>query len=246
VIADDVDLPVDLRPGDLVALAATGAYTYAMASNVNRVGRPAVVGVRDGTATTWLRREDAADLDRLETGAGRIAPVVRAPEGVDIRAATPRDARPFLEFWAAIVAEGRYVRSETVRHPARVYRARFRRAWTDREAQVVAMDGERVVGHLYVQRDEHPVTHHVATIGIAVAASHRGRGIGSALMSECLRWARGVGVEKVILSVYPHNAAAIALYRKFGFVEEGRLARQSRKSYGDADEILMATWLGRG
>jgi ribosomal protein S18 acetylase RimI-like enzyme len=53
-------------------------------------------------------------------------------------------------------------------------------------------------------------------------------------------------VEKVLLSVYPHNTAAIALYRKFGFVEEGRLARQSRKSTGDEDEILMATWLGRG
>jgi ribosomal protein S18 acetylase RimI-like enzyme len=44
--------------------------------------------------------------------------------------------------------------------------------------------------------------------------------------------------------VYPHNTGAIALYRSFGFVEEGRLARQSRKSYGDEDEILMATWLG--
>ena len=45
------------------------------------------------------------------------------------------------------------------------------------------------------------------------------------------------------LSVYPHNTGAIALYRKFGFVEEGRLARHSRKSYGDEDEILMAAWI---
>ena len=59
-----------------------------------------------------------------------------------------------------------------------------------------------------------------------------------------MRWAREAGVEKILLSVYPHNTAAIALYRSFGFVEEGRLARQSRKSYGDEDEILMATWLG--
>jgi putative acetyltransferase len=49
----------------------------------------------------------------------------------------------------------------------------------------------------------------------------------------------------MVLSVYPDNTAAVALYRKFGFVEEGRLARQSRKSYGYEDEILMARWLGR-
>ena len=246
VVAEGVELPADLRRGDLLAVAATGAYTYAMASAYNRAGRPAVVGVRDATVTPWLRREDAADLDRLEVAAYRAPSVVPPPEGIEIRAATPRDAVAFLEFWSAIVSEGRSVRSETVRHPARVYRRRFRRSWTDREAQVLAVEGDRVVGHLYVQREEHPATRHVATLGIAVAATHRGRGIGGTLMGECLRWARGVGVEKVLLSVYPHNTAAIALYRKYGFVEEGRLARQSRKSYGDEDEILMATWLGRG
>ena len=38
------------------------------------------------------------------------------------------------------------MRSETVRHPPRVYRSRFRRGWTEREAQVLALDGDRVVG----------------------------------------------------------------------------------------------------
>jgi ribosomal protein S18 acetylase RimI-like enzyme len=244
VLADRVGLPDDLHAGDLIAVAGTGAYTYAMASNYNRSGRPAVVGARAGRAVPWLRREDAADLERLETSAHRRDPRTSMPSGITVRPAAPRDAKPFLEFWAAIVAEGRYVRSETVRHPARVYRARFRHPWTEREAQVLAVEGDRVVGHVYVQREDHPVTRHVATLGIAVAASHRGRGVGSVLMAEAVRWARSVGVEKLLLSVYPHNTTAIALYRKFGFVEEGRLLRQSRKIHGDEDEILMATWLG--
>jgi ribosomal protein S18 acetylase RimI-like enzyme len=88
------------------------------------------------------------------------------------------------------------------------------------------------------------VTRHVATLGLAVAAEHRGRGIGAALMAEALRWAERAGVEKVELSVYPSNAPAIALYRRFGFVDEGRLVRQSRKSTGYEDEILMARWIG--
>jgi diaminopimelate decarboxylase len=243
-LAENVRLPAGTGPGDLLAFAATGAYTYPLASVYNRVGRPAVVGVRDGAATLWLRREDAADLDRLEAPAPRVPPRSEPPLDVQIRPARPRDVRSFLAFWSSIVAEGGSVRSERVGHPPRVYRARFRRSWTDHEAQLLAVDEEgRVVGNVYVQRERHPVTSHVATLGIAVAAEYRGRGVGSALLSEGFRWAAGVGVEKIVLSVYPQNAAAIALYRKFGFVEEGRLARQSHKSTGYEDEILMAAWL---
>jgi len=169
---------------------------------------------------------------------------VRPPPGITLRPAAPHDARSFLAFWKAIVAEGRYVRTEEVDTPARVYRGRFRRSWTDREAQILALDHDRVVGHIYVQRESHPVTRHVATIGLAVAKDHRGRGIGAALMSEAIRWSRSVGVEKIVLSVYPHNEAAIALYRSFGFVEEGRLTRHSRRSTGYEDEVLMSVWLG--
>ncbi len=166
------------------------------------------------------------------------------PEGHEIRPARPADARSYVEMWGSIVAEERYVRSESVSHPLRVYRSRFRRSWTDDEAQIVAVEDDRVVGHVYVIRERHPVTRHVATLGIAVSADRRGRGIGSALLAEALRWARDRGVAKLVLSVYPDNDRAIALYRKFGFIEEGRLARQSRKSYGYVDEILMAAWIG--
>jgi ribosomal protein S18 acetylase RimI-like enzyme len=67
--------------------------------------------------------------------------------------------------------------------------------------------------------------------------------VGSALLAAGLRWARLVGVEKVTLEVYPTNEAAVALYRKFGFAEEGRLARQSLKSYGYEDELIMSRFL---
>lgn len=66
VLARDVELPRPPRFGDLLAFAATGAYTYSMASTYNRVGRPAVVAVRDGVGRLWLRRETDEELDRLE------------------------------------------------------------------------------------------------------------------------------------------------------------------------------------
>lgn len=243
-LAEHVRLPASAGPGDLLAFAATGAYTYSLASTYNRVGRPAVIATRDGSVTPWLRREDAADLDRLEIPAARSAsaPVIDA---ITVRPARPADARSYLTFWTVIVEEAGHVRTERVTGTVRTYRRRFRRPWTDREAQIVAVDADgSVVGHLYIEREGHPVTRHVASLGVAVSARVRGRGIGTALMSEAMRWARSVGVEKIVLSVYPNNTGAIALYRKFGFIQEGRLARHSRKSYGDEDEILMAAWIG--
>ena len=69
VVVRDAWLPSDLAPGDLLAVAATGAYCRSMASQYNYVPRPAVVSVRHGMADVVLRRETAADLLALDPGA---------------------------------------------------------------------------------------------------------------------------------------------------------------------------------
>ncbi len=61
-------LPADLAPGDLIAVAATGAYCRSLASNYNHVMRPAVVAVRDGTDRVIVRRETLDDLLGLDVG----------------------------------------------------------------------------------------------------------------------------------------------------------------------------------
>jgi putative acetyltransferase len=161
-----------------------------------------------------------------------------------VRPARPKDARSFLEMWRTVVAEKQFVRSETVSRSVAYYRRHyFRRSWTDDQASLVAVLGDRVIGHLNVAREEGPMTRHVASLGMAVDPDWRGRGVGSALMTEVIRWAREMGVEKLALSVYPHNEAALALYRKFGFKEEGRLTGHSKKSIGYVDEIVMGLWV---
>ncbi|CDO25195.1 diaminopimelate decarboxylase [Mycolicibacterium mageritense DSM 44476 = CIP 104973] len=67
-IIRDVDLPADIRPGDLLAVACTGAYHHSMASTYNMVGRPPVVSVRDGRAELLVRRETTADLLARDLG----------------------------------------------------------------------------------------------------------------------------------------------------------------------------------
>ncbi|MFD7325986.1 diaminopimelate decarboxylase [Streptomyces sp. NPDC059875] len=68
VLADGVPLPGDVRPGDLLAVPAAGAYHLSMASGYNLVGRPPVVAVADGRARTLVRRESLDDMSRRDVG----------------------------------------------------------------------------------------------------------------------------------------------------------------------------------
>jgi diaminopimelate decarboxylase len=66
IVVKDAWLPDDVAPGDLLGVAATGAYCYSMSSRYNLIGRPAVVTVRNGQARLILRRETVDDLLSLE------------------------------------------------------------------------------------------------------------------------------------------------------------------------------------
>lgn len=69
IVVRDAVLPGDVTAGDLLAVAATGAYCRSMASNYNWVPRPAVVAVRNGAASLVMRRETIEDLLALDAGA---------------------------------------------------------------------------------------------------------------------------------------------------------------------------------
>jgi diaminopimelate decarboxylase len=68
IVVRDAYLPADLAHGDLIAVAATGAYCRSMASNYNHVPRPAVVAVSGGSSRVIVRRETVDDLMRLDVG----------------------------------------------------------------------------------------------------------------------------------------------------------------------------------
>ena len=79
---------------------------------------------------------------------------------------------------------------------------------------------------------------------MAVTREWRGRGVGSALLAAAIESARERGLHKLSLAVFPHNAAGIALYRKFGFVEEGRRIKHYRRSSGELwDAVEMGLLL---
>jgi putative acetyltransferase len=127
--------------------------------------------------------------------------------------------------WRSVGEERRYLRA--VR--------RFPHA-----AVLVAEDDGRIVGRLSIARDQHPASAHVADLGLMVAASHRRRGIGRALLEDAVEWARGAGVRKLELHVFPHNEPAIRLYEEFGFEREGYRRAHYRRGGEYLDAILMA------
>jgi diaminopimelate decarboxylase len=67
-LARDIELPVDIHPGDLLAVACTGSYHHSMASNYNLVGRPPLVAVNNGRARELVRRETITDLLSRDCG----------------------------------------------------------------------------------------------------------------------------------------------------------------------------------
>jgi RimJ/RimL family protein N-acetyltransferase len=107
-------------------------------------------------------------------------------------------------------------------------------------AVFVAEVDEGIVGRLSIARDSHPASRHVADLGLLVAASHRRRGVGTALLDAAVDWARESSVRKLELHVFPHNGAAIALYEKYGFRREGYRHAHYRREDGYVDAILMA------
>jgi diaminopimelate decarboxylase len=78
ILVRDLWLPSDVVPGDLLAVAATGAYCWSMASNYNYLLKPPVVAVRDGIATELVRRQTLADVFALDAV---LAPL-NTPAGV--------------------------------------------------------------------------------------------------------------------------------------------------------------------
>jgi RimJ/RimL family protein N-acetyltransferase len=161
---------------------------------------------------------------------------------VIIRAAQPADAEGLTELGGAVGSEpeGWLVTTNGWRSAAdeRRYLRAIRRY--PNAAVFVAEDDGVIVGRLSLGRDQHPASHHVADLGLMVAASHRRRGIGTALLDAAVEWGREAGVRKLELHVFPWNEAAIALYENYGFVQEGYRRAHYRRGDDYVDAILMA------
>lgn len=107
-------------------------------------------------------------------------------------------------------------------------------------SQFYALHDGKVVGWCDVVRDERPGRTHVGRLGIGILPDYRGQKIGPRLLAATIADAFQKGLTRIELEVYAGNARAIALYRKFGFVEEGRQHQARCLDGNPEDSICMA------
>jgi ribosomal protein S18 acetylase RimI-like enzyme len=107
-----------------------------------------------------------------------------------------------------------------------------------------AVNGDKVVGWCDAFPFESLRFKHRASLGMGIIPEYRGQGIGTKLVHAVIDHCRKMGLEKIDLEVYTTNTAAVALYKKLGFVEEG-LKRKNRKLEDGTyfDIHLMAKFL---
>jgi RimJ/RimL family protein N-acetyltransferase len=147
---------------------------------------------------------------------------------ISVRPAEDGDRRSLAHLFSAVAEERDWIGAEP---PIDV--EELAKGWRI-DGTLVALVDRDIVGEINVDQSWMGF----GEIGMMVAASWRGRGVGTALVAAAIEWARGHGLHKLALSVFPHNGAAIALYRKFDFVEEGRLVRHVRRADGQLWDLI--------
>jgi RimJ/RimL family protein N-acetyltransferase len=159
-----------------------------------------------------------------------------ARPAVTVREATLADVDALVDILVEVAGEGRWIGTEA---PVDIERRRRRMVEDVERADATVLAAE-VDGVLVGELGLHLARYGVADLGMAVAAGWRGRGVGAALLAEAVERARAAGAHKIALQVWPHNAAAIALYERFGFEREGYLRRHYRRRSGELwDAIVM-------
>jgi L-amino acid N-acyltransferase YncA len=146
---------------------------------------------------------------------------------MQIRPAEDGDRRAIAELYAAVAEERDGIAAEP---PVDVER---RAASLQLEGTFVAVDNG-IVGVLSVE----PTRFGFGELGMFVARDRRHRGVGSALLTAAIEWSRARGLHKLSLGVFPHNEAALGLYRKFGFVDEGLRVKHIRRSSGELWDLV--------
>jgi ribosomal protein S18 acetylase RimI-like enzyme len=158
-------------------------------------------------------------------------PWYRSP--VRVRPIEDGDFEEALDLFAAVSAEGLWLATEAP-IDRREVRARWKDLLASGEGTILVADDGAIVGLAAMLGRTEP------ELGMLVRADRRRRGVGAALVRGCVAWAQGRGARRVVLHVFPHNEAAIALYHAQGFVERGTVRKAyARKSGESWDAIRM-------
>jgi RimJ/RimL family protein N-acetyltransferase len=174
---------------------------------------------------------------------------LKTGESVAIRMGAPDDAARIMDITRGVIRENEFVVTEPGEFELEEEQER---SWIGRHLVdaghiiLVAAIGDEVIGFLHFQNGFRKRLSHRGRFHMLIEKEFRGRGVGSALIVTLLKWAKNhPSIEKVCFAVFSTNLGAIALYKKFGFLEEGRRIGEVKVGPGQyIDDVLMYIWVG--
>lgn len=193
--------------------------------------------------------DDARSLPGSRRVCSHACLLRRAPDrycqSMMIRTATTEDdLAAAFDVYADVAAEGVWIGAEApVERAARL--AKWNETFLGEEGSVMFLvEADAEIAGAAVLRPQGACGSGLYELGMWIGTEHRGRGAGSALVEACIKWAEQQGAHKITLQVWPHNEPARALYRKYGFEEEGYLKRHWRRRSGEIwDSVVMGRLL---
>lgn len=163
---------------------------------------------------------------------------------IKVRVAVEEDAATMLEIQKEVLAEEDFLITtveefqQTIDGQKEWIQAKIA---NERETIFIAQYEEKMVGWLMFQSPHRKRLAHTGTFGMMVLKEYRGLGIGKLLLKKIITWAEhNPYIKKISLGVFSTNERAIALYKKMGFVEEGRKINEIKLHDNEyIDDVLM-------
>lgn len=156
---------------------------------------------------------------------------IKSGEIIVIRKAQKKDAASLIEYINDVAAETDFLTigpsefAETIKSEEEILEEHTKSP--NRIFLVAELDG-KIAGVLNVDASDKSRLRHIGDFGITVRKDHWGKGIGAGLIQSMLDWAKATGIlRKINLRVQTNNIAAISLYKKFGFKQEGEIKRDT-------------------
>jgi len=173
-----------------------------------------------------------------------------------LRTASPGDASRLNQFRKTLHAQSAHLNATAREATSSWLRTRSAISHAQMDSHtlnLLAVQGRDIMGELHMRSLNFVRLRHDVRLAIGVLPQYQRLGVGTALLDRSITWARGTaGIDRISLSVHAGNHGALELYRRFGFVEEGRrkgavLANPSSTSGQGGedriDEVLMALYL---
>jgi hypothetical protein len=161
---------------------------------------------------------------------------------ITLRPAVPEDASEIIETINSVALERSYILTEQFKKTELEEKQYIAEMDTTKNLLLVAVADGKVIGGLGAHQassGRHFKNAHVCEIGLHLINPYREQGIGAKMLEYALKWARDYGYKKLDACIFTSNKRSLNLFRKFGFVVEGKRAKQFRIGNEYIDEVIM-------